>query len=347
MSENIKPTKKAMSEAFDLAYEVVKNIELSEFPLENIALKVSRLSRLLNDFLMQEVMKYEVSGYPSTPNGLPEEIYKLAVISGREFEKEDFIERKGATKRYVYPDSIRELETKITSGEVAILSSKNPDIVASTTPYQGLLNKENQNYRVNIRKSMLESSSRLASRKAFIYDYALKIYHELKFSGIADDIFTRIRRRVDDNIGNLLPDSVQRFSAVYGNLQSDNIEDWSNAVHSCRRILQNLADKIFPSTDTKREKNGKSISLGKEQYINRIIAFAEDHSTSDRYKDLVGSNIKFLGERLDSIFQAAQKGSHTDIIKQEEADRYVVYTYLIVGDVLSLWSENSENMHSD
>ena len=39
--------------------------------------------------------------------------------------------------------------------------------------------------------------------------------------------------------------------------------------------------------------------------------------------------------RLDSIFRAVQKGSHA-IVTQEEADRYVVYTYLVTGDILSL-----------
>ena len=44
----------------------------------------------------------------------------------------------------------------------------------------------------------------------------------------------------------------------------------------------------------------------------------------------------FLGERLDSVFQAAQKGSHAEIVTRSEADRYVVYTYMVVGDLMSL-----------
>ncbi|WP_228144237.1 hypothetical protein [Acinetobacter baumannii] len=46
--------------------------------------------------------------------------------------------------------------------------------------------------------------------------------------------------------------------------------------------------------------------------------------------------MKYLGERLDAIFQAAQKGSHDIISSREEADRYVIYTYLVIGDILSL-----------
>lgn len=62
----------------------------------------------------------------------------------------------------------------------------------------------------------------------------------------------------------------------------------------------------------------------------------EDLSESKRFQSIVGSQLRFLGDRLDSVFEAAQKGSHTVIMNQAEADRYVVYTYLILGDVLAL-----------
>jgi hypothetical protein len=35
------------------------------------------------------------------------------------------------------------------------------------------------------------------------------------------------------------------------------------------------------------------------------------------------------------VFRAAQKGSHA-VVGREEANRYVVYTYMLVGDLLSL-----------
>jgi len=67
-----------------------------------------------------------------------------------------------------------------------------------------------------------------------------------------------------------------------------------------------------------------------------LIAFIEDNKKSLLYKKIVGSHLYYLGDRLDAIFEAAQKGSHTVILSQEEADRYVIYTYMIAGDILSL-----------
>jgi hypothetical protein len=182
--------------------------------------------------------------------------------------------------------------------------------------------------------------NRLARSRALIYRYVLHKHYELKFSGIADDVFSRIRERVDSAIGTVIPEAVKRLTAIYENLHSENPEDWSNAVHGCRRLLQDLADAVFPATDATRTKRvGKediSIKLGKEHYINRLIAFVDDKSSSERFNDIVGSHLGFVGDRLDAVFRAAQKGSHSDIVKREEADRYVVYTYLIAGDILSL-----------
>ncbi|HZW61275.1 MAG TPA: hypothetical protein VFF04_03550 [Candidatus Babeliales bacterium] len=56
MNDKIHPNKKALTEAFQLSAEILPNIELNEIPLENTALKVGRLARLLNDFEMQEII---------------------------------------------------------------------------------------------------------------------------------------------------------------------------------------------------------------------------------------------------------------------------------------------------
>ena len=120
-------------------------------------------------------------------------------------------------------------------------------------------------------------AERISSRRAFIYTYVLKRYYELKYSGIGYDIFSRNRQQVDRRIGQLLPNTVGKFTAVYENLDLENPEDWSNAVHSCRRILQDLADVLFPPVeDGVKEIDGKTKTLGQGNYINRIMAYVED-----------------------------------------------------------------------
>lgn len=188
-------------------------------------------------------------------------------------------------------------------------------------------------------QAMDSATQVLACRRTFIYDYAIRKHYQIRFSSLADDVFSRIRSRVDSSIGFAIPDAVKKMTAAYDNLRSDNPEDWANAAHSCRRVLQDLADAVFPAqVETRTRKvNGmdRNIGLGAEQYINRLMAFVEDSSDSDCSTEIVGSHLDYIGNRLDALFGAVQKGSHSTVTK-EEADRCVVYTYLLVGDILSL-----------
>ena len=338
-NEIIPPSRQALEEALTLSEEILRNIELSEFPLANIALKSSRLARLLNEYDYQKIMEYEASGYPSTPDGVPPEAWKLALIADRGYSERN--KQSKEIQEYVYTTSIEELEHETRIADKALESAKDADVsVSSANPHQYVSAPTgNHLERSGIRDRASRSQKRLSARRSLIHKYALQKHYELKYSGIADDIFSRARERVNSLIGQVVPESIQILTAVHENLQSENPEDWSNAVHSCRRILQDLADAIYPACDDKvMEVNGKekTIKLGNDNYINRLIAYVEETSQSNRFNDLVGSHLGFIGDRLDSVFKAAQKGSHDKIVSREEADRYVVYTYLISGDILSL-----------
>lgn len=323
-----------------MSAEILRNTELSELPLTNIALKTSRLARLLNDFDFQKIMEYEVGGYPESPAGASAEVWRAAKMAGRMFKEED--SKTKEVKEYIFLESISRLEESLRISETALGAARDPDIsISSANPSQyvsaGIANRDE---RLGIRRLLGQTSQRLASRRSMIYQYALRRHYELKFSGVAGDIFVRIRQRVDTKMGEYVPSALQKIAAVYDSLLSENPENWSNAVHSCRRILQDLADRLFPATDDERvfEADGKTrkIKLGRDQYINRLMAFIQDSSKSERFEEIVGSHLSFLGERLDSTFRAAQKGSHDTIVSREEADRYVIYTYLIIGDILTL-----------
>ena len=332
-------SKNALSEALALSNELLRNIELNELPLANIALKSSRLARLLGEFNYQRIFSFEASGYTTTPDGVPPDVYSLAVIAGREYLLKDA--KSGEVKKYIYTMSLEELEMEIVLAPTALDAARDaPVSVSSANPYQTVYGPSgNKHEREKIVGDATEAKGRLANRRSFIHQYVIGKYYELKFSGVADDIFSRIRHRVDAHIGSIIPESTKKFSSVYDNLQSDNSEDWSNAVHSCRRILQDLANAICPpQADVVKSIKSKSVTvkLGQEEYINRIIHFIESKSSSKRFKSIVGSNLQFVGNRLDGVFQAAQKGSHDIIVSREEADRYVAYTYMLIGDIISL-----------
>lgn len=334
---------KSLEEALNLSEEILDGIELGEASLVSCTLKASRLARLLNDFDHQRIFAFESSGYPNTPNGVTPDIWKLCQKAKRVYTVKETKEGVEKEEEYTRLDSLGAVETEIEALKENLRVAYDPNIsLSSANPSQfvGLGKTGNANERQNLRTRILQLSKLLNERRAFLYEYVANKNYELKYSKITSDIFSRIRGIVDSKIGDLIPLSVQKFSSVYENLNSENTEDWSNAVHSCRRILQDTADVIYPSREDRVIDlgNGKSktIKLGPDNYINRLIAFVEENTDSKRFEEIVGSHMKYLGERLDAIFQAAQKGSHDIISSREEADRYVIYTYLVIGDILSL-----------
>ena len=342
MADQVALSHKVLEQALVLAEEILRNIELSETTLSICLLKASRLARLLNDTDHQIAFEYEASGYPSSPNGIPADVWRIAQLSGRVQQSkekdsngvETIVERATTT-------AVEVIEERIETTKAAIAAARDPNVsISSANPHQYVGSPMgNTIERSKLRNSLAEDVKALASRRGFLHRYVSRRYDELRFSGIAEDIFSRIRTAVDERIGATVPRAVRKFAAVYENLQSDNPEDWANAVHSCRRILQELADALYPAReDAVRVINGKEgrVKLGPDNYINRLIAFLEENAASDRYEAIVGSNLHFIGDRLDAAFAAAQKGSHAEISSREEADRYVVYTYMLVADILSL-----------
>jgi hypothetical protein len=85
MTEQIPPTPQALKEALELSAEILADIELSRISLTNSALKTSRLARILNQFDAQEIFRYEASGYPTTPDGVHPNVWRLAELAERTF----------------------------------------------------------------------------------------------------------------------------------------------------------------------------------------------------------------------------------------------------------------------
>jgi len=328
-----------LKEAETLSAEILKDIELSQARLSVIVLKALRLARILNDFDVQKIFEWESGGYPSDVSGVSPEVWSTGIIANRVFFGND--STPDDPKPLMYMESIEQMELTVEMGTPSLEAAQDPNVaISSANQYQRVTAPiGNSRERSSIRAAMGTASARLASRRTLIYSYAARKHYELRFAGVADDVFGRVRSIVDSTIGLTVPDAVKKLTAVYDNLRSDNPEDWANAAHSCRRVLQDLADAVFPAqSETRTRKvNGKDIEikLGVDQYINRLMAHVEDSSESDRFREIVGSHLGYMGDRLDALFGASQKGSHANVTK-DEADRCVVYTYLLVGDILSL-----------
>jgi hypothetical protein len=294
-------------EAKDLSYKILLDIENNKKDLQLLCLQSSRLSLLLNNYEKSE---------------------KFTKVSKEIINMESFLNSYGV----VVENSLKNI---------------NPDkIYSSINSFISDFHIQKLNtsiYGPKIRKDIREDIEKyekfkykILKVKSDIYEYAMNIYYQLEFTKDTLDIFSDYETIVNNKLPKFLLNSKEKLDSISKNLKSQNKEDWSNSVHTCRKLLQNLADKLYPHSDDKIKKDGKTINIGKGDYINRLMNYIDDNSNSDKFRQITGSSLKYIGERLDAIYESANKGTHETINTLEEAKRYVIYTYLIIGDILSL-----------
>lgn len=155
------------------------------------------------------------------------------------------------------------------------------------------------------------------------------------------NFFNKICLKHEQIIRSKIPSLEKRFKAVYDNLESDNFPDWANAVHECRKIFHDLSDTLFPPQVAPRKKGQKEIKLDEKCYTNRLICFVEDNSKSETYSLVISAELEDFIKKLEALYGAANKGSHAKLTEEsrltkEHAYTFVAYTYLLVGDILSL-----------
>ena len=164
-----------------------------------------------------------------------------------------------------------------------------------------------------------------------IYRETTNVLIDLKSGGTIETIFEDTKKLVDSKLVDICPDAIEKFTSAYECLRETNPERWAQAATTCRRILKDFADEIYPPKDD--IVNGRKV--GEEEYINRLWAFASENIKSDTNKELIQSELEYMGQRIDSIYDLTCKGTHTEI-SREEAERAIIRTYLLIGDLIKI-----------
>ena len=155
------------------------------------------------------------------------------------------------------------------------------------------------------------------------------LYEKLKFSGATQGSFEILKTLIDDKILDLEPELAEQLMLAFKSVSSDNKEEWSQALTTCRRLLEGLADRLFPATS--EPVNGRV--LKQNQYVNRLWAFMDKAIESESNKELAKAHVDLIGAWIQRINNLANKGVHAEVT-QVEAVKMVFHTYLMLADIL-------------
>lgn len=165
--------------------------------------------------------------------------------------------------------------------------------------------------------------------KQSAHNKAADLYKKLTFSDMPQNTFDILKMEIDDKLMDLNSELAEKIMLAFQAVSTDNPEQWSQALTSCRRFLEGLADELFPP----REERINGRLVGQPQFINRIWAFMDDKIGSSSNKEMAKNHVDFLGQYLQSIYKLTNKGVHSSLTKIE-ATKAVFHTYLMAADIL-------------
>jgi hypothetical protein len=172
-------------------------------------------------------------------------------------------------------------------------------------------------------------SHRISYIRREAHDKATTLFNKLAFSETPRSTFDYLREEVDNKLLDLNPELAEKLMVAFKSVSSENPEEWSHALTTCRRLIEGIADELFPPTQ--EITNGRK--LGQAQYINRLWAFMDTAIESESNRKLAKAHIDLLGSYLENIHKLTNKGVHAALTKLE-AVKTVFHTYLMLADIL-------------
>lgn len=318
----------------DLARELVDDIELSRLTPESILLKASRLARLSEDGETEEWLRYELNGYPNTPEARAW-MLRFGRLTDPEKNLGFWIPLAGVAGAIAARQA--EIGTlQVPNVNYAPTSSNPVDMVGGlatvdklTAPIYGVLG------RIQATADAVSTLSGIKSRVlAAVHDVAVRRYHALTFDSLADTMFEAHRGTIDERLALSAPDVAEKIASVYERLAVGDAEAISQAMNTVRRMIKSVADQVYPPSDTAVVQNGQTYEVGSDKVLNRLTLFLKANCHSESRRQRLSRSIRDINER-------ASAGAHSDVTPAEARALFLA-TYLTLGEIVECCGDVSD-----
>lgn len=327
---------KRIDEARKVAEALLDDLENSPSPIDAILMRAKRLARLMRDSDAQLWLDLETRGYPTPFSFIELGSCRQYAVSGGRLSVED--------SKY-YNQSLPEIEANAESDEALLDSLRTAR--APTTKVKDFTEKRATEALMSTqlklqshqKNNYASSKSLYSSMKSAIHSYATDTYLAIELGDVAEDIFESTRNIVDAFVRSHCPKAAEKLIAINERMSDGLAESRSAALTSCRRLLMEVADSVFPARDDEwKDRGGRARKVGAEQYKNRLLAYLAELGGSKGSFTLLESELEHLASRLDDIYEKTCKGVHIDV-SDAEARLAVIHTYLFIGEIATHTSQ--------
>ncbi len=296
----------------ELARELLDDIELGRTDAERLILKASRLARWVGSDEVRYWLQLELGGYNNTnPISL-----KYMTITGRWLDYE---------KRTGFWGPLAQQEATIKAEQAKLAALRVPD---TSGDYANIAIQHVTGAMSTTANSISRFSAIRSRVLAQLHKFVSEVYYEKEFDILSESIFERYKSEVDSLLAEHCGDILQKIPSVMSRLAEDDEESISQALSTCRRIIESFADSVFPPSDGTIEIGGNTLKLDAGKHQNRINAFIHQQTNSQSRKQRLRQN-------LSNLFDRVSTGVHGEVTA-EEAKSLFLNTYLFLGEVLHL-----------
>ncbi|PSV16549.1 hypothetical protein C0W59_07630 [Photobacterium kishitanii] len=319
-----------IEEARKVSESLLSDLEGSINTIDAILMKAKRLARIMRDTDAQIWLDFETKGYPDGFR-LRElgTCQKYVVSSGRYNVKEGtFMKRSLPKIEAILESEIAQLDSLRTS---QVDGHKVTNYIEKKAT-ESLINTQ---IRVKTKQKENYSSAKAvySAQKSAIHSYATDAYLSIELGDAAQNIFEDSRNVVDAFVRSHCPRAAEKLVAINERMSDGTNESRSAALTSCRRVLMDIADSVFPAQDENWvDRSSKNRKVGIDQYKNRLLAYLSNLESSTSSYKLLDAELGHLASKLDVIYEKTCKGVHIDVTP-EEARLTVIYTYLFIGEI--------------
>ena len=295
-----------------LAKEIIDDIELSRCDAQPILLKCTRLARYVGNEEIRTWLRFEMQGFVLGDPISEEYMTK----TGR------WIERK-ENKGYWAP--LSQIESTIESETNSLKMLRIPD---TSSDHVGLI-VNNITRQIHLMSSQISKLGGVKSRViSLLHDFATNVYYEKIFDNLAENIFDKYKSEIDLLIAQNAGDIIEQIPSVVARLTDTDKESISQALMTCRRVIDSFADHIFPPTNEIIRIGEKDLSLKADKSLNRLNAYVHLNCNSE-------SRQKKIRQNLQNLYDRVSTGVHSDVDAQEARNLFF-NVYLMLGEILTL-----------
>jgi hemerythrin-like domain-containing protein len=294
-----------------LATVIIDDIELSKNDAQSILLRTTRLARYVDDSNIRAFLKFEMQGYQNNELGT-----KYMDLTGRWTDKKN-------SKGYWVP--LSQIEAKILVENNKLIQLRIPDTSASTAMVIiREMKRTMSETAINISK-LVGIKSRIIS---LIHEFVTNVYYERTFDNLAEGIFESYKKDIDLLIAENSGDIIEQIPSVVARLSEGDKESISQALNTCRRIIDSFANHIFPASEKTYNIGGNELFLKESNVLNRVNVFIHQNCKSTNRR-------KKLKQNLTNLYSRVSSGVHSEV-DFKEAKNLFFNVYLLLGEILTL-----------